>query len=82
MARLHFPDGFVWGVATSAQQIEGARNEGGRGDSVWDAYALQDGAIEDGSTPFVACDHYHRWREDIGHMRWLGVNAYRLSVSW
>ncbi len=82
MALHRFPKGFVWGVATSAQQIEGGRNEGGRGDSVWDWYALQRGAIEDGSNPFVACDHYHRWREDVGLMSWLGVNAYRFSTSW
>jgi beta-glucosidase len=82
MAEHHFPDGFLWGVATSAQQIEGGRSEGGRGDSVWDWYATQTGAIEDGSDPFTACDHYHRWREDIELMSWLGVGAYRLSVGW
>ncbi|MBD3368268.1 MAG: beta-glucosidase [Candidatus Eisenbacteria bacterium] len=82
MAVHRFPDDFLWGVATSAQQIEGARSEGGRGDSVWDAFALQEGTIEDGSTPFVACDHYHRMREDVGIMAWLGVTSYRFSTSW
>lgn len=82
MATHRFPEGFVWGVATSAQQIEGGRNSGGRGDSVWDWYATQDGAIEDGSNPFRACDHYNRWRDDIKLMSWLGIGAYRFSTSW
>ncbi|MBD3347638.1 MAG: beta-glucosidase [Candidatus Eisenbacteria bacterium] len=82
MPTYQFPEDFVWGVATSAQQIEGGRNAGGRGDSVWDRYALQEGAIEDGSDPFTACDHYHRWREDVDLMSWLGVDAYRFSISW
>ena len=77
-----FPQGFLWGAATSAQQIEGGRNAGSRGDSVWDWYATQEGAIEDGSNPFTACDHYTRWREDIELMSWLGVKAYRFSTSW
>jgi beta-glucosidase len=77
-----FPEGFLWGVATSALQIEGGRNEGGRGESVWDRYAEKPGAIEDGSNPSVACDHYHRWREDVGLMEWLGVGAYRFSIGW
>jgi beta-glucosidase len=75
------PEGFVWGVATSAQQIEGGRDAGGRGDSVWDRYALEC-RIEDGSNPFRACDHYNRWREDVEIMKWLGVGAYRFSTSW
>jgi beta-glucosidase len=77
-----FPDGFAWGAATSAQQIEGGRNAGGRGDSVWDSYAEQEGRIEDGSNPSRACDHYNRWREDVEHMQWLGLSAYRFSTSW
>lgn len=79
---LEFPEDFVWGVATSAQQIEGGRGEGGRGDSIWDSFADQSGNIEDGSTPAVACDHYNRWREDVELMKWLGVDAYRFSISW
>lgn len=82
MSTHRFPEDFVWGVATSAQQIEGARDAGGRGDSVWDWYATRKGTIEDGSDPFRACDHYNRWREDIELMRWLGVSAYRFSTSW
>ena len=82
MATHRFPDDFVWGVATSAQQIEGGRNDGGRGDSVWDHYATQKGAIEDGSNADRACDHFDRWRGDIELMSWLGLGAYRFSTSW
>lgn len=82
MALHCFPGGFIWGVATSAQQIEGGRHEGGRGESVWDRFASTPGAIVDGSDPFVACDHYSRWREDIELMKWLGVGAYRFSIAW
>ena len=82
MARLGFPDGFIWGAATSAQQIEGARHEGGRGESIWDRFAATPGKIEDGSNPDVSCDHYHRWREDIGLMKRLGLGAYRFSIAW
>lgn len=82
MAKLGFPDGFVWGAATSAQQIEGGRFEGGRGESIWDRFAATAGRIADGGTPDVACDHYHRWREDLGLMRWLGLDAYRFSIAW
>lgn len=82
MSNSPFPNDFAWGVATSAQQIEGAWRSGGRGESVWDRYASAPGNIEDGSHPGTACDHYHRWREDIGLMSWLGVGAYRFSTSW
>ena len=77
-----FPDGFLWGVATSAQQIEGGIHDGGRGESIWDRFARAPGRIEDGSDAAVACDHFHLWREDIERMRWLGVGAYRFSVAW
>jgi beta-glucosidase len=82
MPRLAFPDGFTWGVATSAHQIEGAFQEDGRGESIWDRFAATPGRISDGSDASVACDHYHRWRDDIGRLQWLGVNAYRFSVAW
>lgn len=82
MAGEAFPDGFVWGVATSAFQIEGAYDTQGRGPSIWDTYAAQPGIIEDGSNAQVACDHYHRYREDIALMQSLGVGAYRFSVAW
>ncbi len=77
-----FPDGFLWGVATSAAQIEGGRREGGRADSIWDRFADRPGAIADGSRPDVACDHFHRWREDVALMRGLGLGAYRFSIAW
>ena len=82
MNQTPFPAGFVWGVATSAQQIEGGRYEGGRGESIWDRFATQPGRIADGSTPDVTCDHFHRWREDIALMRSLGLTGYRFSIAW
>ena len=82
MAALAFPPGFRWGVATSAFQIEGAAEAGGRGESIWDRFAATPGKIEDGSDARVACDHFHRWREDVALMRDLGLNAYRFSIAW
>jgi len=82
MAILGFPDGFLWGAATSSQQIEGARDADGRGESIWDRFAATPGKIADGSTPDVTCDHYHRWREDIRLMTGLGLGAYRFSIAW
>ena len=73
---------FRWGVATSAYQIEGATAVDGRAPSIWDTFAAQPGRIEDGSKGNVACDHYHRWREDLDLMQWLGVDAYRFSIAW
>jgi len=75
-----FPDGFLWGVSTSAHQIEGAA--GLRGPSVWDAFTAEPGRVKDGSTAAVACDHYHRYREDVALLAGLGVDAYRFSISW
>lgn len=80
-----FPDGFVWGAATSAYQIEGAANADGRGPSVWDSYCRdkREGIpIWQGHTGDVACDHYHRYPEDVALMRTLGLHAYRFSISW
>src|SRR5579863_2712959 len=74
--------GFVWGVSTSSYQIEGAAREDGRGPSIWDAYCRLPGRVKNGDTGDVACDHYHRYAEDIALMRNLGVKAYRFSVSW
>jgi beta-glucosidase len=77
-----FPAGFAWGAATSAYQIEGAVEEGGRGPSIWDTYSHTPGRTEDGGTGDVACDHYHRLTEDLDLMRSMGLGAYRFSVAW
>ncbi len=74
--------GFLWGAATASYQIEGAAAEDGRLPSIWDTFSRIPGAVENGDNGDVACDHYHRWREDIGLMRRLGLNAYRFSVAW
>ncbi|MDP9116629.1 MAG: GH1 family beta-glucosidase [Actinomycetota bacterium] len=79
---MTFSDGFLWGAATSAYQIEGAVAEGGRGVSIWDTFSHTPGKIAGGGTGDVACDHYHRFREDIAIMADLGLNAYRFSISW
>ncbi|MCK2212673.1 GH1 family beta-glucosidase [Actinomadura sp. ATCC 31491] len=73
---------FLWGTATAAYQIEGAATEDGRGPSVWDVFAHEPGRTRDGHTGDVACDHYHRWPEDVALMSGLGVNAYRFSIAW
>ena len=77
-----FPENFVWGVATSAYQIEGATQEGGRAPSIWDNFCRQPGAIADQSSGDIACDHYHRLDADLDLMASLGVDAYRFSISW
>jgi beta-glucosidase len=82
MAEHVFPEGFLWGVATSSHQIEGGFCEGDRGESIWDRFAATPGRIADGSDASIACDHYHRWPEDIGLLKWLGVAAYRFSIAW
>ena len=82
LTRSQFPSDFIWGVATSAYQIEGAHDVDGRGPSIWDVFCKQPGAIADGSNGQVACDHYHRWEADLDLMADLGVNAYRFSISW
>ncbi|MFI2423204.1 GH1 family beta-glucosidase [Streptomyces sp. NPDC018955] len=75
-----FPAGFLWGVSTSAHQIEGAADA--REPSVWDVFSAEPGRVRDGSTAAVACDHVHRHREDVALLAGLGVDAYRFSVSW
>ena len=77
-----FPSGFQWGTATSSYQIEGAVNADGRGPSIWDTFTRQPGAISDKSTGDVACDHYHRYKEDVQLMKALGAKAYRFSIAW
>lgn len=76
------PADFVWGTATSAYQIEGAVGEDGRSPSIWDTFSHTPGTIDGGDHGDVACDHYHRWPEDLGLMRELGVDAYRFSLAW
>jgi beta-glucosidase len=77
-----FPVGFRFGVAMAAYQIEGAVHEDGRGESIWDAFCRRPGAVAGGDTGDVACDHYHRWRDDLDLMAALGVESYRFSISW
>ncbi len=77
-----FPASFMWGTSTSAYQIEGAFDEDGKGPSIWDEFVRRRGTIVDGSTGDVACDHYHRWAQDVRLLAELGVDAYRFSVSW
>lgn len=77
-----FPRDFVWGVATSAFQIEGAANAEGKGASIWDDFCRVPGAIADGSNADIACDHYHRLDSDLDLVAHLGVDAYRFSISW
>jgi beta-glucosidase len=77
-----FPEKFVWGAATAAYQVEGAANEDGRGPSTWDVFCKRPGAVFEGHSGDVACDHYHRYRDDVGLMRELGIAGYRFSVSW
>lgn len=73
---------FLWGVATSSFQIEGAANEDGRGPSIWDTFCRVPGKVANGDTGDIACDHYHRYKEDLDLMQWMGVDAYRFSVAW
>jgi beta-glucosidase len=77
-----FPQGFRWGAAAASYQIEGAANEDGKGQSVWDMFCRRPGAVWEGHTGDVACDHYHRFREDVALMKRLGLKAYRLSIAW
>lgn len=77
-----FPPDFKWGAATSAYQIEGAVREDGRGETIWDRFCEVPGKVRNGETGAIACDHYHRYREDVALMRRLGLNAYRFSIAW
>ena len=73
---------FIWGVATSSYQIEGAANEDGRGKSIWDTFCKVPGKVANFDNGDMACDHYHRYKEDLDLMKWMGVKAYRFSVAW
>jgi beta-glucosidase len=78
----HFPRDFVWGASTASYQVEGAANEDGRGESVWDRFCATPGKVRNGDTGAVACDFYHRYRDDIALMRELGLDAFRFSIAW
>jgi len=82
MAIIRFPDGFHWGTATAAYQIEGAWNEDGRGPSIWDTFSHTPGKVKNGDNGDVACDSYHRIEEDVRLLKELGVTCYRFSISW
>ena len=77
-----FPKDFIWGVASSSFQIEGATREDGRGPSIWDTFCMTPGRIADGSDGTIACDHYHLWERDLDLMKELGIKAYRFSIAW
>jgi beta-glucosidase len=79
---MSFPKNFTWGVASASYQIEGAANEDGKGPSVWDMFCRKPGAIWRNQSGDVACDHYHRWQDDVKLMKELGIPAYRFSISW
>jgi beta-glucosidase len=76
------PEGFRFGVATAAYQIEGAVREDGRGESIWDRFSHTEGHVARGETGDIACDHYHRWREDLDLIAALNVESYRFSIAW
>ncbi|MEA5014783.1 MAG: GH1 family beta-glucosidase [Candidatus Limiplasma sp.] len=82
MSKHLFPKDFVWGSATASYQIEGAVKEDGRGESIWDRYCSIPGNVSNGDTGEVACDHYHRFREDVQMMKDMGLKAYRFSIAW
>ncbi len=82
MGKIMFPKNFIWGAATASYQIEGAWNEDGKGLSIWDVFSHKKGKISDNTTGDAACDHYHRYREDVELMKQLNLQSYRLSISW
>jgi beta-glucosidase len=79
---MTFPDNFAWGVATAAFQVEGASKEDGRGPSIWDTFCDTPGKVANGDNGEIACDHYHRYLDDIKIMQQIGVKTYRLSIAW
>src|SRR5579871_1670807 len=82
MASITFPKNFLWGTASASYQIEGAWDADGKGESIWDRFAHTPNKIKHGDTGDVACDFYHRYREDIAMMADLGLNAARISLAW
>jgi beta-glucosidase len=79
---MTFPQDFAWGCATASYQVEGAAFEDGKGRSIWDVFSHEPGRILGGDSGDVACDHYHRWPEDVELMATIGLNAYRFSIAW
>jgi len=79
---MQFPKEFVWGAATAAYQLEGAAWEDGRGECIWDRFCRQPGKVANFDSGDVACDHYHRYEEDVDLMADLGIQSYRFSVAW
>lgn len=77
-----FPQNFVWGAATAAYQVEGGAFEDGKGLHIWDVFCREKGRVAGGDTGDVACDHYHRFKEDVAIMKEMGLKAYRFSLSW
>lgn len=82
MKKVTFPAGFSWGTATASYQIEGAWNEDGKGESIWDRFSHTEGKIQTGDTGDVACDSYHRYKEDVALMKAMGMRGYRFSIAW
>lgn len=82
MKTTRFPDGFLWGTATASYQVEGAWNEDGKGESIWDRFSHTPGKVVHGDTGDIACDQYHRFAEDVAIMKQLGMRAHRFSISW
>ena len=82
MPKVTFPEGFAWGCATASYQIEGAWNEDGKGESIWDRFSHTPDRVRDGATGDIACDHYHRYKDDVALMTELGLDSYRFSISW
>ena len=78
---MSFKENFLWGAASSAYQIEGGYNEDGKGLNVWDVHCTQKGRVAHGETGQVACDHYHRYKEDVALMKQIGINSYRFSIN-
>ncbi len=79
---VRFPENFVWGTATASYQIEGGYNEDGKGESIWDRFCRTPGKVQDGDRGDIACDHYHRYRDDVKLMKSISLNGYRFSIAW
>ena len=79
---MSFKKDFIWGAASAAYQIEGAYDEDGKGLNIWDLYSHEEGVVAHGETGDVACDHYHRYKEDVRLMKEIGIKYYRMSISW